>query len=249
MPPPRIVYGVRPVEEALRAKRVHALFIAEGLEDERGGPGKAVLEAAKVASMQPVTRPRAVLDALAHGGVHQGVLAVTGEYPYASVEQIVHAAKKNETGKAPLILVLDGVQDPQNFGALVRTAHVVGVDGIIIPRDRAVAVTPAVVKASAGATEHARIALVTNVARTLEELKEAGLWICGAVAQGGQAPWKIDLKVPLALVLGAEGKGIRPLVLRGCDLQLQIPMTGKVASLNVGVAGAMLLYETSRQRA
>ena len=165
------------------------------------------------------------------------------------MEQIVHAAKKNETGKAPLILVLDGVQDPQNFGALVRTAHVVGVDGIIIPRDRAVAVTPAVVKASAGATEHALIALVTNVARTLEELKEDGLWMCGAVAEGGQAPWKIDLKVPLALVLGAEGKGIRPLVLRGCDLQVQIPMTGKVASLNVGVAGAMLLYEASRQRA
>jgi 23S rRNA (guanosine2251-2'-O)-methyltransferase len=148
-----------------------------------------------------------------------------------------------------LVLVLDGIQDPQNFGALVRTAHVVGVDGIVIPRDRQVAVTAAVVKASAGATEHAKIALVTNVARTLEELKAAGLWICGAVAQDGEAPWKIDMKVPLALVLGAEGKGIRPLVLRGCDLLVRIPMIGKVASLNVGAAGAMLLYEAARQRA
>ena len=247
MAPQRLVYGVRPVEEALRAKRVQALFIADGLADDRGGVGRGVLEAAKVMNIHPVTRPRAALDELAQGGVHQGVLAVTGEYPYASVEQILHAA--NNSGKPPLVLVLDGVQDPQNFGALVRTAHVSGVDGIIIPRDRAVAVTPAVVKSSAGATEHARIALVTNVARTLEEIKEAGLWTCGAVADGGQSPWKIDMKVPLALVLGAEGKGIRPLVLKGCDLSACIPMSGKVASLNVGVAGAMLLYEVTRQRA
>lgn len=242
----RLVYGVRPVEEALRARRVHALFVADGLEDERGGPGKAVLDAAKQANVQPVTRPRAALDVLTKGGVHQGVVAVTGEYPYASVEEILHAATKDE--RVPLVLVLDGVQDPQNFGALVRTAHVVGVDGIVIQRDRAVAVTPAVVKASAGATEHTRIAIVTNIARTLEELKAAGLWTCGAVAQEGEVPWKVDMKVPLALVLGAEGKGIRPLVLRSCDLLVRIPMTGKVASLNVGAAGAMLLYESARQR-
>ncbi len=243
---PRIVYGLRPVEEALRAKRVHALFVAEGMEDERG-PAGPLLAAAKAAGVPPVPRARPALDALAAGGVHQGVVAVTGEYPYASVEQILHAGQR--AGRPPLVLVLDGLQDPQNFGALVRTAHVVGVDGIVIPRDRAVAVTPAVVKASAGATEHARIAFVTNVARALEELKAAGLWVCGAVAQEGEPPWKIDLKVPLALVLGAEGRGIRPLVLRGCDLFVRIPMVGQVASLNVGAAGAMLLYEAVRQRA
>lgn len=244
---PRIVYGVRPVEEALRAKRVHALFVADGLEDDTRGAMKGVLEAAKLVAMHPVARAKAALDALAKGGVHQGVVAITGEYPYTSVEDILSNPARGT--RPPLVLVLDGIQDPQNFGALVRTAHVVGVDGIIIPRDRAVSVTPAVVKASAGATEHAKIAFVTNVARTLEELKQAGLWICGAVAQEGEPPWKIDMKVPLALVLGAEGKGIRPLVLRGCDLLVRIPMIGKVASLNVGAAGAMLLYESARQRA
>ena len=243
----RVVYGVRPVEEALRAKRVHALFVADGVEDDPKGAAQAVLAAAKVAGVHPVARDRAALDELAKGGVHQGVLAITGDYPYASVEQILVAAEK--AGRPPLVLVLDGIQDPQNLGALVRTAYVAGVDGIIIPRDRAVAITGAAVKASAGATEHARIALVTNIARTLDELKEAKLWICGAVAQDGQPPWKIDMRVPLALVLGAEGKGIRPLVLRGCDLLVRIPMIGKVASLNVGAAGAMLLYECGRQRA
>lgn len=241
----RVVYGVRPVEEALRAGRVQALFVAEGQEDARG-PLKSIIDAAKAASVPPVPRAKAALDALAKHGVHQGVVAITGEYPYADVEDILAAAQA--AGGPPLVLVLDGITDPQNLGALVRTAHVVGVHGIVIPRDRAVGVTPAVVKASAGATEHAKIALVTNVARTLDELKQAGLWVCGAVAQDGEPPWQIDMKAPLALVLGAEGKGIRPLVLRGCDLFVRIPMVGRVASLNVGAAGAMLLYEAARQR-
>jgi len=148
----------------------------------------------------------------------------------------------------PLLLVLDGVQDPQNLGALVRSAHVLGADGVLIPRHRAAPVTPAVVKASAGATEHTPIAQVTNVARTLEELKERGIWIVGASALGGRLPSEIDLTVPVALVLGSEGKGVRPLVLRACDLLVRIPMAGRVASLNVSVAGAILLYETVRQR-
>jgi 23S rRNA (guanosine2251-2'-O)-methyltransferase len=198
--------------------------------------------------VQPVPRPRAGLDELAKGGVHQGVVAVVGEYNYAQLDELLALAKKS--GRPPLVLVLDSVQDPQNLGALVRTAHVVGAHGVVIPKDRAVGVTPAVVKASAGATEHVRIATVTNVARALEELKEAGLWIAGAVAAGdSKAPWEIDFTVPIALVLGAEGKGIRPLVQRGCDLLVQIPMEGEVASLNVGAAGAMLLYEIVRQRA
>jgi 23S rRNA (guanosine2251-2'-O)-methyltransferase len=179
--------------------------------------------------------------------VHQGVVAITGEYPYAQLDEILNVAGR--AGVPPLVLVLDSVQDPQNLGALVRTAHVVGAHGIVIPKDRAVGVTPVVVKASAGATEHMKIAQVVNVARALEELKAAGLWVVGAVAAGGEPPWKIDYTGPCALVLGAEGKGIRPLVLRGCDLLVRIPMAGQVASLNVGAAGAMLLYEAARQRA
>lgn len=241
----RVVYGVHPVREALRSGRVQALFVAEG---ETGVALKEVLDVARDKGVQAIPRVRAQLDALARGGVHQGAVAVVGEYNFAQLDEIVQLAKRE--GRAPLVLVLDSVQDPQNLGALVRTAHVAGVHGVVIPKDRAVGVTPAVVKASAGATEHVKIATVVNIARALEELKEAGLWIAGAVAAGGsKAPWEIDLTVPVALVLGAEGKGIRPLVLRGCDLLVKIPMFGKVASLNVGAAGAMLLYEIVRQRA
>ena len=240
----RVVYGVHPVREALRAGRVQALFLAEG---ESGPALKEILDAARSANVQPTQHLRAQLDALAHGGVHQGVVAVVGEYNYAQLDELVHVARR--AGEPPLLLVLDSVQDPQNLGALVRTAHVAGAHGVVIPKDRAVGVTPTVVKAAAGATEHVRIATVVNVARALEELKEHEVWIAGAVAAGGsKAPWEVDFTVPIAVVLGAEGKGIRPLVLRGCDLLVKIPMFGKVASLNVGAAGAMLLYEVVRQR-
>jgi 23S rRNA (guanosine2251-2'-O)-methyltransferase len=240
----RVVYGVHPVREALKTGRVHALFVLEG---DATPALREVFDAAQKANVQAVPRSKGALDAMVHGGVHQGAVAVTGEYPYAQLSEILSVAKRS--GAPPLVLVLDSVQDPQNLGALVRTAHVVGAHGIVIPKDRAVGVTPVVVKASAGASEHMKIATVVNVARALEELKEAGLWIAGAVAAGGDPPWKIDFASPVALVLGAEGKGIRPLVLRGCDLLVRIPMTGKVASLNVGAAGAMLLYEAARQRA
>jgi len=241
---PRLVYGVHPVREALRAGRVQALFL---MEAESAGPAlRELVDAARAANVEPILRSRFALDQLAHGGAHQGAVAVTGEYNYAEVDELIAVATR--AGQAPLLLVLDSVQDPQNLGALIRTAHVVGAHGLIVPRDRAASVTPTVVKASAGATEHTRVALVTNIARTLEELKAAGIWVAGAVADGGQLPWKVDLKGPCAIVLGAEGKGIRPLVLRGCDLLIQIPMVGKVASLNVAAAGAMLLYEARRQR-
>lgn len=241
----RVVYGAHPAREALRAGRVQALFVAEG---ETGPAIKEILDAARAAGVQPIPRLRAQLDALAHGGAHQGVVAVVGEYNYAQLDEILQLAKRQ--GEVPLVLVLDSVQDPQNLGALVRSAHVAGAHGVVIPKDRAVGVTPVVVKASAGATEHVKIATVVNVARALEELKEAGVWIAGAVAAGSsKSPWEIDLTVPIAIVLGSEGKGIRPLVVRGCDLLVKIPMFGKVASLNVSAAGAMLLYEVVRQRA
>jgi 23S rRNA (guanosine2251-2'-O)-methyltransferase len=240
----RVVYGAHPVREALRSGKVQALFVAEG---DTGPALKEILDAARAANVQPIARERGSLDFLAHHGVHQGAVAVVGEYNYAQLEDILQLAKRQ--GELPLILVLDSVQDPQNLGALVRTAHVAGAHGVVIPKDRAAGVTPTVVKTSAGATEHVKIATVVNVARALEELKESEVWIAGAVAAGGsKAPWEIDFNIPIALVLGAEGKGIRPLVLRGCDLLVKIPMFGKVASLNVGAAGAMLLYEVTRQR-
>lgn len=238
----RLLFGTHAVQSALQARRVEVIFVLD-TELKRLG---LLLAAAKQANVQVSERSRSELDALAHGAQHQGVCAVVGEFQYVSVPHILAAAQAS--GRVPLVLVLDGIQDPQNLGALVRSAHVFGCDGVIVPRDRAAHVTPAAVKSSAGATEHMRIARCTNVARTLEELKEAGLWIAGSEVASSQPPWKCDLKVPLALVLGAEAAGIRPLVLKGCDMRLCIPMQGQVGSLNVAAAGAALLYEVLRQR-
>jgi 23S rRNA (guanosine2251-2'-O)-methyltransferase len=192
-------------------------------------------------------RERAELDALCGepSARHQGVVAVAGELEYLEIEDVLDAI----VDKPALLVVLDSVQDPHNLGAIIRSASVFGADAVIIPRDRAVSVTPVVVKASAGATEHMPIAKVTNLARTLEQLKEAGVWTVAAVAGDAQEPWKIDLTGSIALVLGAEGKGLRPLVAKGCDFRAQIPMSGQVASLNVSVAAGALLYEAVRQRA
>jgi 23S rRNA (guanosine2251-2'-O)-methyltransferase len=242
---PRLVYGVRPVLEALRARaRDVNLILAAAGETQRGV--REVIAAAGAAGVGVETKPRTVLDELAVGGSHQGVVAVVGEYPYADPEDLLAVAR--DRGEAPLLVVLDGVQDPQNLGALVRSAHVLGAHGLVVPQDRAAPVTPAAVKASAGATEHLRVARVVNLARALEGLKAAGLWVAGGVAEGGSAPWELDFTEPTALVVGAEGKGIRPLVLKHCDFQVRIPMVGQVASLNVAAAGAVLLYEAARQR-
>ena len=243
MKPGRLVFGVHPVKEALRSGRAHVVYLLEG---ESGAGLREVRVDAESRGVACEARARRELDALTEGKVNQGVVALCGEFPYAEVDDILAAAERR--AEPPLVLVLDGVQDPGNLGALVRTAHVLGAHGLVIPKDRAVKVSSTVVKASAGATEHVPIALVTNVARTLEELKQRGLWIVGAVAQDGKPPAELDLTGGIALVLGSEGKGIRPLVLRGCDLFVQIPMVGAVASLNVAAAGAIVLYEALRQR-
>jgi 23S rRNA (guanosine2251-2'-O)-methyltransferase len=238
----RVVYGLRPVEELLRARRgeIAAVYFADG---DRTPMVVALAALAKAHGVHAEVRARSEIEALAPGAVHQGVVAVVGDFQYVELSDLL--APRDEP---PLILVLDGIQDPHNLGALVRSAHVLGAHGVVIPRDRAAQVTPAVVKASAGATEHTPIARVTNITRALEELKEAGLWIVGAVADGGDDPWRIDLTGAIAVVLGAEGSGVRPLVARTCDLRVRIPMAGQVASLNVSAAGAVLLYEATRQR-
>lgn len=241
----RLVHGLRPALELLRSKReVALLYVVEG---ERSPAIAELVEAARKAGVVVASRPRGELDALALGAPHQGVIAVAGDFRYLDPEELI--AGITARLEVPLVLVLDGVQDPQNLGALVRSAHVLGAHGVIVPKDRAAQVTAAVVKASAGATEHTPVAQCVNVTRTLEQLKAAGIWTVGAVAEGGDDPWRIDMTVPTALVLGAEGKGLRPLVARSCDLRVRIPMAGEVASLNVSAAGAILLYEAVRQRA
>jgi len=253
----RLVYGVHPVEELLRSRgaEVSLVYLVAG----DGGPAvRAVGEAARKARVMVETLPRAELDRLAGGGVHQGVAAVAGDFRYREAGELLDEVLGR--GEEPLLLVLDSVQDPQNLGALARSAEVLGAHGIVLPRDRAVHVTPAVVKASAGATLHLPIALCTNLARTLGEMKERGLWIAGTFVAaaneaggareggGARAPWDLDLSGPLAIVLGAEGTGLRPIVQKACDLAVEIPMRGAVSSLNVSAAGAIVLYEAVRQR-
>jgi 23S rRNA (guanosine2251-2'-O)-methyltransferase len=187
---------------------------------------------------------RPELDRMAGNNAHQGVVAVTSAKQYNDLDDVI-AAKR---GQYSLLVVLDGIEDPHNLGAILRTADAAGADGVVIPERRAVGVTPTVTKASAGASEHLPIAKVTNIARTVEELKDRNLWIVGLDERGTQTYDSIDYNMDCAIVLGAEGKGVHELVRKKCDFLVSIPMLGKVASLNVSVAAAVVLYEIVRQR-
>jgi 23S rRNA (guanosine2251-2'-O)-methyltransferase len=176
----------------------------------------------------------------------QGVVAMVGEKEYVSLEQLLEIpAQRNEP---PFFLILDEIVDPQNFGALLRTACCAGVHGVIIPKHHAVSITQTVVKASAGASEHIAVAKVTNVSNAIDVLKGKGIWVVGSSPEAEKTFYEVDYKIPLALVVGGEGQGIRRLVLEKCDFLVKIPMYGKVGSLNVSVAGALLMYEVARAR-
>ena len=228
------IYGVRPVIEALRGGRRTIFEVLDATGDGE------VAEAAEVAGV-PVKRVhRREVAELARGGVHQGVAARAGPYPYVELEDVL-------AGPDPLVVVLDGVTDPQNLGSVLRVADGAGASGLVIPKDRAAGVTAAAVKASAGASEHLPVARVTNLRRTIDAMKEAGIWVYAAELEG-TAYTALDLAGPVGLVLGSEGKGVRRLVREGCDGAVTIPMLGAVGSLNVSVAAAVLLYEARRQR-
>jgi 23S rRNA (guanosine2251-2'-O)-methyltransferase len=180
------------------------------------------------------------------GGSHQNVVGIVKEIPYADLGEILSYWKKE--GTRALFLILDGIQDPQNFGSLIRTALGCGVHGLIVPKDRAVGLTPAVIKASAGAAAYLPIARVVNIAATIDSLKKEGIWVYGAAGEAKDLTYKLDLTIDLAIVVGAEGKGIRPLVKKKCDRLFSIPMKGPVTSFNASVSGGMILYEVMRQR-
>jgi 23S rRNA (guanosine2251-2'-O)-methyltransferase len=180
------------------------------------------------------------------GGSHQNVVGIVKEIPYAGLGEILSYWKKE--GTRALFLILDGIQDPQNFGSLIRTALGCGVHGLIVPKDRAVGLTPAVIKASAGAAAYLPIARVINIAVTIDSLKKEGIWVYGAAGEAKELIYKLDLTIDLAIVVGAEGKGIRPLVKKKCDRLFSIPMKGPVTSFNASVSGGMILYEVMRQR-
>jgi 23S rRNA (guanosine2251-2'-O)-methyltransferase len=241
-----LIYGRRPVYEALRAgrRRIYKLLLAEGVKEQHGVVNQ-IVSLARSAGVPLARASRRDLDQLVPN--HQGVVAEAVPYAYVDLDDVFAFAATQ--GAPPLLLALDLLQDPQNVGSLLRTAEAVSVHGVIVPQRRAVAVTPAVVSASAGAVEHLRVVRVTNLARTLDELKRRDVWVAGLEAgDGTQLYDQVDLRGPLALVVGSEGSGLRRLVRAKCDFLLRLPMRGRVASLNAAVAGSVALYEVDRQR-
>ncbi len=242
---PDYIWGRNPVLETLHsARQVKRLLLAEG---QREAPAlAAIVREAERRHIPIETLPRARLDQLSHGAVHQGCLAVVEARTYTTVEHILaHAEGKNE---APFLLILDAIQDVNNLGSLLRTAEAVGVHGIILPEHRAAEVTATVTKTSAGASEHLLIAQETNLTRTIELLKKQNIWVVGLVGEAKTVYYQADLTGSLALVVGNEGKGISRLVREHCDLLIKLPMRGQINSLNAAVAGSIALYEALRQR-
>ena len=234
-----IIYGINPVLEALRAGRVKELRVGDRADDR-------LKQLLAVAADRGVRVRRVAADALerdSRRGVHQGVVADVEKAEDYSLDEIIRGASA-----APLVVVLDGIEDPHNLGAILRTADAAGVDGVVIQSRRAAARDGVAAKASAGAVAHVKIAEVVNIARAVEELKEAGVWTIGLAGEGSESYETLDFTLPTALVLGAEGAGLRRLVRERCDRLASIPMRGHVGSLNVSVAAGIVLFEAVRQR-
>jgi 23S rRNA (guanosine2251-2'-O)-methyltransferase len=237
------IYGINAVAEALKARG--RTFSWVGVAKERHDIRlQHVVDECRRQGVAVKSLTRAELDRMAGNNGHQGVVAVTSAKQYIELDDVV-AAKR---GEHSLLVVLDGIEDPHNLGAILRTADAAGADGVIIPERRAAGVTPTVTKASAGASEHLPIAKVTNIARTVDELKEKNIWVVGLDERGTQNYDSLDYNMDCAIVLGGEGKGVHDLVARKCDYLVSIPMLGKVPSLNVSVAAGVMLYEIVRQR-
>ena len=238
-----IVFGRNEVRELLRSGRsVDKLFIRRG---EMQGSINLIVGEASSRGVPIIEVEREKLDSMCRGGVHQGVAAMVAEKEYCTVEDILAVAK--ERGEPPFIVVCDGIEDPYNLGALIRCAECAGVHGVIIPKRRAAGLTPTAAKASAGAVEHMAIAKVTNIASVIDELKEAGVWTYAAEA-GGESLYDTDTDRPAAFVFGSEGEGVSRLVKEKCDFIVSIPMYGRVNSMNVSTAAAVVLTEAARCR-
>jgi len=237
------IYGINSVSEALKARG--RAFEWVGMAKERHDLRlQRLIEECRKIGIPVRFLQRTELDRMAGTAAHQGVVAVTSAKQYNDLEDVINAKR----GKHSLIVVLDGIEDPHNLGAILRTADAVGANGVVIPERRAAAVSGTVTKASAGASEHLPIAKVTNIARTIEDLKGKNLWTVGLDERATQTYDALDYNMDCALVLGGEGKGLHDLVKRKCDFLVSIPMLGKVPSLNVSVAAAVVLYEIVRQR-
>ncbi|MCG6972609.1 MAG: 23S rRNA (guanosine(2251)-2'-O)-methyltransferase RlmB [Desulfobacterales bacterium] len=240
-----ILYGINPVYETLMAGRrnVFKIFITHGKISKRLEQILALAGASNI----PVERVKGSdLKMISGTDYHQGVCAETGPYPFVDFSEMLVGGSGSES--KPFLLLLDSIVDPNNLGALVRTAVCVGMSGVIIPKDRSVSPTPTVSKSSAGALEHVRLSRVTNMANTIKRLKKDGLWIAGIDRTADESIFTCDMNIFNGVVIGGEGKGIRPLVKKHCDKLLSIPQTGLIDSLNASVAGAVVMYEAFRQR-
>lgn len=237
------IEGRNAVLEAFRSgKPVDKLFVQDGLKD---GPIQTITREARKHDTIINFVPKERLDQMSETGRHQGVIAHGAAYDYAQVEDILKAAE--DKGEPPFIFLLDGIEDPHNLGAIIRTANLAGAHGVIIPRHRAAGLTAVVARTSAGALNYTPVAKVTNLAATIEELKKRGLWfVCADM--GGEVMYRLDLKGPVGLVIGNEGNGVSRLVREKCDMVASIPMKGDIDSLNASVAAGVLAYEIVRQR-
>ena len=240
-----IIYGIHPVLEALkqRPRAVHRIILARQRDELAVRP---IIELAKNARIKIDHEQSTGLDRLAGSEQHQGVLAEAEPYPVWELDAAL--AKCGKDAAPPLLLVLDSIQDPHNFGALIRSAVCAGVQAVIFPKDRSVTLTATVGKASAGAVEHIPLCRVTNIAATIAQLKKENIWVVGASAHAATTIYGFDFNRPLALVIGSEGKGMRPLVEKTCDLCVSIPLQAGFDSLNASTAGAVVLFEAMRQR-
>jgi 23S rRNA (guanosine2251-2'-O)-methyltransferase len=240
-----VIYGIHPVKEALKSSHIRFQKILVGIQKPHP-PLQSILDLAIQREVPVTFTTKGILGQMVKGGLHQNVIALIEETAYARIEEIVSHWKKE--GTKALLLILDGIQDPQNFGSLLRTSLGCGAHGIIIPKDRAVGITPVVIKTSAGAAAHLLIARVVNIAATIDALKMEGIWVYGASSEANDLIYQLDLTIDLAIVIGAEGKGIRRLVKKKCDRLFSIPMKGPITSFNASVSGGMVLYEVMRQR-
>jgi 23S rRNA (guanosine2251-2'-O)-methyltransferase len=237
------IYGVHPSEELLRTApdQVHAIFST----DPNSGKLEEVRSLVETYGLRLRHASQGDLDRMSEGGNHQGIVVQTRPFEYATLEYVL---SKTKDASRACVLVLDQIQDPQNLGAILRSAAAMGVDGVLIPKDRAAGVTGAVVRASAGQALRVPVVCITNVARTLDELKDEGWWTAGAAAgENSTDLWEMDFDMKTALVMGSEHEGIRRLVAEKCDFHVQVPMAGGVESLNVASAASVLLYEVRRQ--
>jgi 23S rRNA (guanosine2251-2'-O)-methyltransferase len=238
------IHGRHSVQEALRANRdIGKVFFAEGVQKSSVQDMIQTLQERRI-PYQWV--PRAKLDQLSESRNHQGVMAQVAAYPYASIDDLFKQAEKKE--QSPFFLLLDGLEDPHNLGAILRTAEATGVHGIIIPKHRAVGLTSIVAKTSAGAIEYVPVAQATNLNRVADELKEHGIWLVGSDDNAKQEYTTVDYTIPVALVIGNEGTGVSQMMKKRCDFSVKLPMMGRVPSLNASVAAGVLMYEVLRKR-